>query len=140
MPQFPSAADEVRPVPVEPISGSARDRAGVGSAPTASGAHTILTNSISTDAARLRALGQAIQILGAITPDYDDPAQEAALYRTADIMIALAIATPARDLAGVASKAEMAAWCCASRTDFGLGETAQARVIASLLRDLLAIG
>ncbi|ODT87802.1 hypothetical protein [Phenylobacterium sp. SCN 70-31] len=85
----------------------------------------------------LDALGVAVARLWATTPDLDDPAQEAAYYNHADGVLAAIVATPARDFADAQVKAEAVAWCCASRTDFGLGDTKCERVISSLLRDLL---
>ncbi|WP_337186558.1 hypothetical protein [Phenylobacterium sp.] len=87
---------------------------------------------------RLGALGHAVKLLWAATPDLGDPAQEAAYYALADDLLAAIVATPAADFGSAQIKAEAVAWCCASRSDFGLGDTGAERVIGSLLRDLLA--
>lgn len=89
------------------------------------------------DAARLRRLAVALRLLERVEIDYDDPAQETPYLRLAEQLVAQVIATPAGDLAGARTKAEAVAWCCASRTDFTLGEALSSRVIGSLLRDLL---
>lgn len=77
-------------------------------------------------------------LLGATELLESDPALEAAYYACADALIERIIVTPAGDLVGVRVKAEAVAWCCASRTDFSLGETMAERVITALLVDLLA--
>lgn len=89
------------------------------------------------DNKRLEKLGTAVRLLWAAAPDLDDPIQEAAYYRHAERLVEAIVATPARDFAGAMVKAETVAWCCASRTDFGLGRTGSERVITSLIRDLL---
>lgn len=86
---------------------------------------------------RLEKLGVAVRLLWSASPNLDDTAQEAAYYRCADVILDAIVATPARSFTGAMVKAEAVAWCCASRTDFGLGETGSERVMASLLRDLL---
>lgn len=93
-----------------------------------------------TDGVRLVALGRGVSLLWTIEVDdgETDPAAVAAYHQLADGMIALVLATPAADLAGLKVKAEAVAWCCASRTDFALGDTSEALLIGSLLRDLLA--
>ena len=93
------------------------------------------------DEARLVALGRGIRLLWSIAVDDDAAGGEAlvrAYYQMADGVIALVAATPAADLAGLRVKAEAVAWCCASRTDFALGESSEAMLIGSMLRDLLA--
>ncbi|MDZ4375350.1 MAG: hypothetical protein U1C74_28545 [Phenylobacterium sp.] len=84
---------------------------------------------------RLEALGVAVKLLWTAAPD--DPAEEAAYYAHAGRLLAAIVATPARDFAGAQVKAEAIAWCHASRTDFGLGDSGGERVMGSLLRDLL---
>lgn len=93
------------------------------------------------NAAQLAALGTGIALLWRLEVDADDPGQaeaQAAYDRAADGLVGLIVATPAADLGGLRVKAEAIAWCCASRTDFALGETSEARLIRSLLQDLLA--
>lgn len=93
------------------------------------------------NAARLAALGAGVSLLWAVEVDHDDPAQaeaSTAYYLTADGIMALIEATPAADLPGLKIKAQAVAWCCASQTDFALGDTSEAKLIGSLLRDLLA--
>jgi hypothetical protein len=88
---------------------------------------------------RLQALALALELLTAAEPPGGaDAAQARAFNQLANRVIARVIATPALALAGLRVKAQAVAWCCASRHDFALGETAGERVIASLLADLLA--
>ena len=92
-------------------------------------------------AARLAELGTGVGLLWAIEVDSDDPDQAETvsnIYAMAEALISLIADTPARELTGIRIKAEAVAWCCASRTDFALGDTSEARLIGSLLRDLLA--
>jgi hypothetical protein len=86
---------------------------------------------------RLQALGTALGLLWEVAIDQEDPIQSAAYYGHADQLLAVVLATPAHGLAGLRVKAEFVAWCCASRTDFALGQTSSERVIHSLLIDLL---
>jgi hypothetical protein len=88
--------------------------------------------------ANLKVLGTAVGLLNMAKADLDDEAEAAALYGHATNLMAAIASTPALDFEGAQIKAEAVAWCCASRTDFGLGDTAGERVIGSLLRDLLA--
>lgn len=90
-----------------------------------------------TETARLRALEQAIGLLWSVRVDHEDPAQERAYYILADATIAAVIVTPASNMAGLQVKAEAVAWCCASRTDFALGNSTAEQVMDSILRDLL---
>jgi hypothetical protein len=96
-----------------------------------------LTKFEAIEPARMRALGVAVRLLKSAHVDLDDAAAADAYYAAAELLIAAVIATPARDFAGAQVKAETVAWCCASRTEFGLGQTAAERLIGSLLRDLL---
>jgi len=75
--------------------------------------------------------------MGAGPIEPDDPAHAAAFDRLAGKVIAVLVATPARDLDGLRIKAEAVAWCCGSRHDFAMGEASADRVIASMLLDLL---
>jgi hypothetical protein len=99
-----------------------------------------LTKSEAIQPTRLRSLGVAVRLLWSAAVDLDDPVQTAAYYAAAELLIAAVIATPARDFAGAQVKAETVAWCCVSRSDFGLGQTASEQLIGSLLRDLLTRG
>lgn len=87
---------------------------------------------------RLQILGLTLGLLGSADLLETDPAREAGYYACADALIARIVATPAADFMGAQIKAEAIAWCCASRTDFALGETSEQVLIGSLLRDLLA--
>lgn len=96
--------------------------------------------SIAADAAeRLGNLGRALDRLSALPVDYDDADQAGAYYEVGRALIAELLAGRARDLGGLRAKAEAVAWCCASRSDFALGDTVAERAIQSLLRDILAL-
>lgn len=82
-------------------------------------------------------MGVALRLLWDAPVDYDNEADEAAYYTIAARCVSIVIATPASDLDGLRIKAQAVAWCCASHTDFALGDSSCARVIGSLLRDLL---
>lgn len=90
------------------------------------------------DDVRLEKLATAIDLLTVAAGDLEDSTETAAVYACADRLVRRLIAIRARTWRGACIKAEMVAWCCASRTDFGLGEAAGERMINSLLRDLLA--
>ena len=94
-------------------------------------------NSLMVKSARLQALGVAVRLLWEAPVDLDDAAETEAYYSSANVLMAAIIAAPARTFADAQVKAEAVAWCCASRTDFGLGHTSSERVIHSLLTDLL---
>lgn len=98
-----------------------------------------MTTNTKTNAGRLRALGVTIGLLCGAEVDYDDAAEAAAYYRAADWVIDQIVATPAEDLEGMVVKARAVAWCCASRTNFALGQTSAERVMTVLLTDLLAL-
>lgn len=97
-----------------------------------------VSDSTDLPSTRLRALGHALRLLDAAPIDEDDPEQRLAYYLVAEGVVGQVIATPAVDLAGLRIKAEAVAWCCASRSDFALGDSFSDRAIGSLLRDLLA--
>ncbi|MBW8814057.1 MAG: hypothetical protein JF588_11585 [Caulobacterales bacterium] len=96
--------------------------------------------SLTAEPVRLRALGVAVGLLALAAVDLDDPGQARAYYATAEQLVAALVETPATTIEGLKVKAEAVAWCCASRSDFGLGVTSSERVIASMLLDLLARG
>jgi hypothetical protein len=95
-------------------------------------------NRLSGESVRLRSLAIAVGLLLTAAIDLDDGPAVQACYTTAERLAAELAATPAQTFAGLQVKAELVAWCCASRADFALGETSGERVIASILSDLLA--
>lgn len=71
--------------------------------------------------------------------NYDDPAAERAYYAQAGTVVEAIIQTPATTMADLRIKAEAYVWCCGEMPDFEAksGDTTDARVVASILRDLL---
>jgi hypothetical protein len=89
------------------------------------------------DLNRLLAAEGAIMLLWAAPLDSANAEQRRVFELCARQVIDRVIATPASSARGYVVKAEAAAWCSGSRTDFGLGETLGERAIGSLLADLL---
>jgi hypothetical protein len=83
-------------------------------------------------------VGRDARGLATIRLDYTRPASVAAHYDAGEELVEALLRRRARTWAALQAKAEGVAWCCASRTDFALGDTAGEQLMASILADLLA--
>lgn len=89
---------------------------------------------------RMRQLARQVRALNRASRqvDYDNPAAEAAHYALAHPILEAVIATPAKTVAGLRVKAEALAWCYGGQFWTTKAETTADRLLASMLRDLLA--
>lgn len=70
--------------------------------------------------------------------DYDDPAQEAALYAAARPVLDAVATQRTSCVMGFRMKAQAVAWCAGGALFLGPNATLMERLVDSLLRDLLA--